>query len=312
MKKFVSVHYVNFKSSSELSHNMRTQKEPKHLLPPGERLPNVLDLDSRKNFNKILKKAKKSNPRSFQKNAKPNIDMVMNWSFDQVEKNIKQYGIETYNKMIMERVKIFTNNIQNEFGLTFVSMNLHNDEGKIINGKTKLNQHCHINFLDFDFKKNKRVLRTLSKSDLRKWQQLSEDAFKDLGFEKGLNQNKNKHIKDLSSAIDQVEMNTEQILESLDIDNKTILELQSLKEIHKDNKLVNRYIVYAIRMKKKYKEHKDDLNFEYKEVHRMKAIMDKCKNKNYVPTNEEKNDFKNIANNLNLPQTKKSFVRFLK
>ena len=81
MKKYVSVHYENFKSSSEISHNMRTQKEPSHLLKVEDRLSNIIDIDAKNKYDKLLKKAKKESPRSFQKTAKPNVDMVMSWSW---------------------------------------------------------------------------------------------------------------------------------------------------------------------------------------------------------------------------------------
>jgi len=248
MKKYVSVHYENFKSSSEISHNMRTQKEPTHLLKLEDRFPNVLDSEAKNKYDKLLKEAKKQSPRSFQKTAKPNVDMVMSWSWEQVKLNIEKYGIEKYNEMIKSRVEDFGNRIEKEFGLKYVSMNLHNDEGHYNkNNEVELNQHSHITFLDFDFNKKKRVIRTLSKYDLKKWQQISEDCFQDLDFEQGKNKNKQKHIKDFGEVKERLNNEVEDL--ENDIKELTLEELEELKIKYKNDKLKKRLIDYAYRAK---------------------------------------------------------------
>lgn len=257
MKNYISVHYENFKSKDEIKHNMRKQKEPEHLLKKEYRMQNVIDEKTEMKYIEALEEAKRRSPKSFQKKSKPNVDMVMSWSWDKVKENINKYGIEKYNKLIMERVEEFGKRIEKEYGLKYISANLHNDEGKVIDNEVRLNQHCHITFLDFDFKKNRRVLRTLHRTDLKKWQQIAEDCFNDLGFIQGKNEDKKKHIEAkeygklkerLSEDIDKFEN---------EIDNMTLEELQEMKLKYKDDKLKKRLVDYVYRFKKAEQEAKD-------------------------------------------------------
>ena len=300
MKKYVSVHYENFKSSSEISHNMRTQKEPSHLLKVEDRLPNIIDIDAKNKYDKLLKEAKELSKRSFQKTAKPNVDMVMSWSWEQVKLNIEKYGIEKYNEMIKSRVEEFGKRIENEFGLKYVSMNLHNDEGKYNSeNEVELNQHCHITFLDFDFNKKKRVIRTLSKYDLKKWQQISEDCFQDLDFEQGKNKDKQKHIKNYGIVKEQLNNEVEEL--ENEIENMTLEELQDLKIKYQNDKLKKRLVDYVYRFRKAEQEQKDNS----KNMDRIISTWEKIQSDNLI-TPEEQKEFTKMLNAVGAKQKAKS------
>jgi hypothetical protein len=289
MEKYVQVHYENFKSSSELSHNMRTQKEPKHLLKLEDRLPNVLDLESRKKFDKLLKEAKQKNKRSFQKTAKPNIDAVVSFSDYQVKANIEKYGIEKYNEMIMSRIENVGKEIEEKYGIKFVSVNLHNDEGHYENNEIVYNQHCHINFLDFDFNKNQRVLRTMKKKDFSDWQDIVFNHFQDLGYERGISKSEKKHIQDFGEAKERLNNEIEEL--ENEIENMSIKELQDLKIKYKNDKLKKRLVDYVYRFKVAEKLHTDN----GKNLKRIIDTWEKIQNDNVI-TKEEQKEFTKMLN----------------
>jgi len=297
MKNQVSVHYDNFKSVSEISHNTRKQKESKDLLKVEDRLPNILDLESEKKYNELYKKAKKANPRSWRKSSKPNIDIVMSWSWEQVKANIEKHGIEEYNKMLSKRLKSFSEEIEKEYGIKFVAFNLHNDEGKYNeNGEAELNQHCHLSFLDFNFETKKRVLRTMHFSDFAKWQDIATKHFKDLDFERGIENSDSKHIesKEYKKLKAKSENEIEQELEELEneIQELTLEELEDLKIKYKNDKLKKRLIDYIYRAKQ-YENKNEELEKQKKNYDRILSTWEKIQNDGTI-TKEEQIEFQKI------------------
>ncbi len=74
------------------------------------------------------------------------------------------------------------------FAFEPISIFLHTDEGYINPmGEVKYNIHAHVDFLNFDFKKEKTVLRNLRKKDWGDIQDLAQVSFqkKDLDFIRG-------------------------------------------------------------------------------------------------------------------------------
>ena len=89
---------------------------------------------------------------------------------------------------ILEGLKQFADDIKQQYGFEPISIFLHTDEGYINPmGEVKYNIHAHVDFLNFDFKKEKTVLRNLRKKDWGDIQDLAQVSFqkKDLDFIRG-------------------------------------------------------------------------------------------------------------------------------
>lgn len=92
-------------------------------------------------------------------------------------------------------------NLQKKYGFTPLHLSLHLDEGHIDidTNEVKHNYHAHITMLNFDFEKEKVVLRTLKKQDFSMLQDLAQDSFQEVGldYKRGLNKNLtgNEHLE---------------------------------------------------------------------------------------------------------------------
>lgn len=77
----------------------------------------------------------------------------------------------------------FTKNLCEKYGFTPLQVSLHLDEGYIENGIIKNNIHAHLTLFNFDFEKERSVLRTLKKQDYKDLQDLAANSFKEVGFD---------------------------------------------------------------------------------------------------------------------------------
>jgi len=116
-------------------------------------------------------------------------------------------GYEDGDRLLLEYFKEMAIAVQKEYGFEPIHIDMHLDEGYIKNIKNSMgvvegsevveNIHAHIVFLNYNFSKQKTVLRSLKKQDFRDMQDLSADIFQDLGFVRGEDKrNSNKtHLK---------------------------------------------------------------------------------------------------------------------
>lgn len=76
----------------------------------------------------------------------------------------------------------FTKNLCEKYGFTPLQVSLHLDEGNVENGVKKLNIHAHLILFNFNFEKERSVLRTLKKQDYKDLQDLAADSFQEVGL----------------------------------------------------------------------------------------------------------------------------------
>jgi len=254
MSNYISTDIKKYKSGSEIEHNQRSQNEPKHLLKKEDRFQNDLDKDSKKKFNELKNKASermKSKRTNWKKKSLPNIDIVVGLGREQTLKIIEELGIEKANIEIRKRMEQLGKRIEDELGITFVSANIHNDEGHYNKktGAVEYNFHTHLNFLDFNFNTNKMVMSNdwrphtiKSKKKFSELQTISGEIFKDLGFIRG-KENANNQSMDIDTYKKVKELEEE-------FEDMTLEELEEKKLEYKDDKLKKRFIDYAYRLKK--------------------------------------------------------------
>ena len=181
--------------------------------------------------------------------------MVIAFSEEQHLKNIEEFGIKKYNEMLKMKMEQYGKVVEDKIGIKFVSVNIHNDEGSYEKG-LHYNFHAHMNFLDFDFKNEKMVMRNIrphtkkSKIIFSELQTELANIFSDLGFERGKENSTAKHLspEQYKEAQDKIENEIEEV--EIEIENMTLEELTDMKIKYKDNKLLKRIIDYAFRIKK--------------------------------------------------------------
>ncbi|MFV7790427.1 hypothetical protein ACNO6Z_06160 [Aliarcobacter lanthieri] len=139
-----------------------------------------LDLAMRLQFTKLLdlkQKILKKNNAKRRKNENEIIEMVVALSEEQAL-NYLENDID-----LMQGFESFAKNINKKYGLKPLAISLHLDEGNIKDNITKLNVHTHITFFNYDFEKEKSVLRTLKKEDWKGMQDIAQDSFKEVGLD---------------------------------------------------------------------------------------------------------------------------------
>ena len=84
---------------------------------------------------------------------------------------------------LLDGYKQFMNDMKDRYGFEGLAINVHTDEG-YVNQKKKINYniHAHCTFHNFDFEKNKTVLRKLRKQDWRDMQDLAAQSFQKVGL----------------------------------------------------------------------------------------------------------------------------------
>lgn len=76
----------------------------------------------------------------------------------------------------------FTKKLCEKYGFTPLQVSLHLDEGNVENGVKKLNIHAHLTLFNFNFEKERSVLRTLKKQDYKDLQDLAANSFQEVGL----------------------------------------------------------------------------------------------------------------------------------
>ena len=82
----------------------------------------------------------------------------------------------------------FAKDMKQKYGFTPLQISLHCDEGHVENEVVKLNVHAHVTFFNYDFEKERSVLRNLHKQDFRDIQDLAQKSFQsvNLDFKRGV------------------------------------------------------------------------------------------------------------------------------
>lgn len=94
----------------------------------------------------------------------------------------------------------FAKDLQDKYGFTPLQLSLHNDEGHIDeNGVVKYNIHGHLTLFNYDFVKERSVLRTLTKQDWSNMQDMAQNSFQSVGldFQRGISKiiTKKEHLE---------------------------------------------------------------------------------------------------------------------
>lgn len=139
----------------------------------------TLDKSMRNQFLKLLELKQnilKKNNAKHRKNENQLIEMVVALSEEQAL-NYLENGVD-----LMAGFKNFAKDIYKKHGLKPLGISLHLDEGNIKDNVTKLNIHAHITFFNYDFEKEKSVLRTLQKQDFKEMQDIAANSFQKAGL----------------------------------------------------------------------------------------------------------------------------------
>lgn len=182
MSNYISLHAKYYKSN-----------DYKHIYEHDFRISNVtykLQYSNYKNFNYEFEKFEDLSSQKAHILAKKNtkaqakentiVEFVCALSREETEKILKEKdGYEKLNnalKMTMEE-------ISKRYGFTNIFYAFHGDEGYKNGADNIHNFHAHLCFYNFDFEKEKSVLRTLKKDDFAKFQDLAAECFKKCGLD---------------------------------------------------------------------------------------------------------------------------------
>lgn len=216
---------------------------------------------------------------------------------------------------LQNALKLTMTKISERYGFTSIFFSFHGDEG-YKNGDDNVNNfHAHLCFYNYNFEKEKSVLRTLKKDDFSKFQDLAAKCFQDYGLDykrgekkeikgkdhlerkyyisakKLVSQDINQYLEKSSSCA--IENSIEKGLFSDKIDNK-LLKLNIKKEVFKALK----FDIMPLKEKEKIKKF-DEL---------------KLQNEALKKENEELQQIKKVAQTMiqdfeNLDNLKKDILR---
>lgn len=148
-----------------------------------------------------------------------------------------------------EAIKDYMQEIEKKYGLKKISFQGHFDEGHIDkNGKVHHNIHFHCQFYNFDFEKNKTVLRNLKKKDWSNMQDIAESSFQkyDMNFKRGISKEETgkKHLERIDFIAQEKQNELKELYTTL---NK---EKNNLKNIRKNfDKDTNKFKVLSTSIK---------------------------------------------------------------
>jgi hypothetical protein len=189
------------------------------------------------------RKIYKSKNTNIRKNENEILEFVLVFSEEQALKYL-----ENNKNCLKDITKQFTKELKNNFGMETLNYSLHMDEGKIdqITKEVKHNFHAHVVCYNYDFEKQKTILRNLKKDDFSKMQDLGEIAAKKMGydFERGKSKKltgaEHLNIREYKESREQLNYYTflENRIKHLQKQKKTITANSSLqneqkKELHK-------------------------------------------------------------------------------
>ncbi|MCT7483922.1 coiled-coil domain-containing protein [Aliarcobacter cryaerophilus] len=180
--------HIKYENVNIIYANNITNKYENNLTKLGEYSQNLNELYNKKQLDNILKtqyqlllKTKEDIQYKNKSYAKTNestlVEMVVALSEEQAK-----FYLES-GQDLGKGFDNFTKNLCEKYGFTPLQVSLHLDEGYVENGVTKLNVHAHLTFFNFDFYKERSVLRTLKKQDYKDLQDLAANSFQEVGFD---------------------------------------------------------------------------------------------------------------------------------
>ncbi len=184
------------------------------------------------------KRKKQAKPKQYRRNNENEIcEFILGFSEEQFKKCSKE---EVFNLSIklMEQIKA-------KWGFEPMEISFHLDEGK----GDKTNVHAHLVFYNFNFEKNKSVLRKLTKKDFREFQDSAGNQFKELDFQRG----KSKEETMIEHQKPQEYKNYKELKKTID------KEIQELKNIRDE-------IIKAKQQEAKTKEEKQAIEQDLKTI----------------------------------------------
>lgn len=284
MRNYISVnakYYTAKQVSKRAEHNNREAKID-YLLPRENRKFNNIE----NNFGQFTMMEKfelmnqkkqqiQKEKRFYKKDGNDLIEMVVSLSEEQALFYLEKEGGDD---KLFEGFLQLAEDIKTKFGFEPVGISLHLDEGFVTpTGDIKYNIHAHLDFLNFDFKKEKTVLRNMKKNDWKHLQDLAEKSFKskNLDFQRGVEKldNSKDHLEknDYIASKQQREINSNQntLTNHQNILNNLIEEINPLK-LELDN-LESEYT----KLKQEVKDEYTSLNSLKNDVKTLRATFDK-------------------------------------
>lgn len=209
-----------------------------------------------------------------------------------------------------EAINQFMLDIKEKYGLTPLKFDGHFDEGYAKDGKTFLNIHYHCVFFNFDFKRERSVLRRMKKKDWSKIQDLAQDSFNkhDFNFRRGIDKKitKKEHKERLDFIIEKKE-------EELKKQEKSLKALKNDVEKHSNlatsmkftsQKLKNDKKTLLLEVETKKEEVKkldNELKIKNLELEELNQFREELKDftKDFIKNHTNKIDNKYIIKNIN-------------
>lgn len=202
MKRFVSFNYKFFKHSNRntLGHNGRIHKNIENARADLKH-HNISSGNVISKYQSIYDDICKKKGKRIQSNANTFIDGVLAFSNDRVNALIKEFGREKTFQVMDRNITKYMEMLRDEFGFEPVGYDFHCDEGHWEGDKWIENYHAHIIMFNYDMENGVAPLRKMmgksGKRSLSKMQTLAGEAFKGMGFIRGISKEitKKKHLE---------------------------------------------------------------------------------------------------------------------
>lgn len=232
-KNYVSLHLKNYKAPSynKLKNHNNRKSPPDYLLTSEliefenfERSYNDFH-ELKKQHSEIMKKK----GTGLQKSSTLLSEGVLSFSAAQMKKigNPKQ---------LEEAIEIYMKKLEQEFGLKPISFTFHADEG-FKDNKEIHNYHAHIQFYNFDFEKERAVIRNLKSYDFEKMQDIAGEVFKEFGFIRGKSKKETKRerheteeYKELEDVKKLIEQQREEYNKLIELNKRAIQATKTRRE----------------------------------------------------------------------------------
>lgn len=322
--------HIKYENVNIIYSNNVINKYENDLTKLGEYSQNLNELYNKKRLDNILKsqyqhllKTKEDIQYKNKSYAKSNestlVEMVVALSEEQAKfylESGKDLGVGFDN---------FTKNLCEKYGFTPLQVSLHLDEGYIENGVAKSNIHAHLTLFNFDFEKQKSVLRTLKKQDYKDLQDLAANSFQEVGFNFQRGEGKEITKKEHLETNDFVIQKQKEQIENLDLILKNLIphvneekkDLKALLNTFNKNsdeyKLVYNLVGSTITLEKELRKYSKLEDFDKENEKELKLLLrnylDKTKDfykldfDKTKPLVEDLNKFLNKISNVDLEFT---------
>lgn len=216
--------HIKYENVNIIYSNNLINKYENNLTKLGEYSQNLNELYNKKQLDNILKsqyqhllKTKENiqyKNKSYAKNNESTlVEMVVALSEEQAK-----FYLES-GQDLGKGFDNFTKNLCEKYGFTPLQVSLHLDEGHVKNGVAIFNVHAHLTLFNFNFEKERSVLRTLKKQDYRDLQDMASLSFQEVGFNFVRGESKaitgNEHLEKNDHVIQQQEIEINQQIKKI-------------------------------------------------------------------------------------------------